>query len=90
MYLACIYLVMELILNVLQKVKFVFRIFNPSENILKADNWHPLHKTNWLMPLLADLSHWRQKMKDTFNEVVAKESRATVTFFADFPGWFKR
>lgn len=63
------------------------RIFNPTENILTADNWHPLRRTTWLMPLLVDLSDWRPRLKQTINELVANDDHASdVAFFADFPG----
>ncbi|KAJ6653267.1 hypothetical protein lerEdw1_009431 [Lerista edwardsae] len=62
--------------------RFQQRLFDPHEDIVKAD-WSPFQKTTWLKPLLVDLSPWRTKLQEIENSL---DNQTEVVFIADFPG----
>lgn len=62
-----------------------YRIFDPTVNILAAP-WHPLEPVSFSMPLLADLSNWREKLADMEQEIYDNSNYSEVIFVADFPG----
>lgn len=43
--------------------RFNQRQIDPRVDLVKA-NWSPLENTQWLIPLMTDLSDWRTKMKE--------------------------
>jgi vitamin K-dependent gamma-carboxylase len=42
--------------------RFNQRQLDPRVDLTKA-KWHPFERTEWLMPLMTELSDWRSKMK---------------------------
>lgn len=65
--------------------RFQQRMFDPRVNILTA-RWAPLEETSWLMPLLVELSTWRENMEKMASEVYSWSNFSDVLFVADFPG----
>jgi vitamin K-dependent gamma-carboxylase len=65
--------------------RFHQRSIDPRVDILSAD-WSPFRPTAWLMPLLTELTPWREKMIDLEEKVFSESQSARVAFFADFPG----
>jgi len=65
--------------------RFQQRMFDPRVDILTAD-WHPFKVTPWLMPLLADLSDWRQRLAQLEKDIYNNMNDTEVVFVADFPG----
>ena len=66
-------------------------MYNPNVDLLRAD-WSPFQQTEWLMPLLTDLSEWRQKMLDIEEDIRLNHNDTDLMFLADFPGeqtWMK-
>ncbi|XP_042200374.1 vitamin K-dependent gamma-carboxylase isoform X2 [Callorhinchus milii] len=62
--------------------RFQQRLFDPRVDVVAAA-WSPFRRTDWLMPLLVDLSPWRHK----FDEIEKSLDNSTdVVFIADFPG----
>ncbi|XP_064603539.1 vitamin K-dependent gamma-carboxylase-like [Liolophura sinensis] len=65
--------------------RFQQRMFDPRVNILEAD-WSVFSDTPWILPLLVDLSSWREELKN-ISKTFRNETEATdVVFVADFPG----
>ena len=66
--------------------RFQQRLVDPRVDLLEAD-WSPWRPTPWLMPLLVQLSPWRDELlkmeKDLFDQ---EGHNASVLFVADFPG----
>ncbi|KAJ1091821.1 hypothetical protein NDU88_004936 [Pleurodeles waltl] len=62
--------------------RFQQRLFDPRVDIVKAD-WSPFQRTSWVMPLLIDLSPWRQKFQEMESTL---DNQTAVVFIADFPG----
>lgn len=70
-------------LNELTKAVSEFcRMFDPRVNILEAE-WHPFKEMKFSLPLLVDLSGWRQKLDEIHHQL---ENHTEVVFVADFPG----
>ena len=69
--------------------RFQQRLVDPRVDLLEAD-WSPWRPTPWLMPLLVQLSPWRDELlkmeKDLFDQ---EGHNASVLFVADFPGDYK-
>ena len=69
--------------------RFQQRLIDPRVDILTAQ-WSPFQHTTWIMPLLAELTPWRQKLDDleqtAFNRSKSANGSTSVAFVADFPG----
>lgn len=65
--------------------RFQQRMFDPNKDLLKVE-WSPFENVEWLMPVLGELSHWRQTMTDIQNHVYTWNNYSDVLFVADFPG----
>ncbi|XP_019629264.1 PREDICTED: vitamin K-dependent gamma-carboxylase-like isoform X2 [Branchiostoma belcheri] len=62
--------------------RFQQRMVDPRVDIVTAD-WSPFSPSSWMMPLLVDLTPWREKFQE-IEETMANETE--VVFVADFPG----
>jgi vitamin K-dependent gamma-carboxylase len=67
--------------------RFQQRLIDPRVNLLEAE-WSPFRPTPWLMPLLTELSAWRQKLNQLERTVFDWSDSSRVAFVADFPGEF--
>ncbi|CAH1793361.1 unnamed protein product [Owenia fusiformis] len=67
--------------------RFQQRMFDPRVDMVTAQ-WHPLMDTSYLMPMLADLSDWRGKLKEIEDSLIEKTNDTDVVFVADFPGLY--
>jgi hypothetical protein len=65
--------------------RFNQRQLDPRIDLTKAE-WNPFKKTEWLMPLLTDLSSWRSKLIEIENKFEKEHSQYDLTFVADFNG----
>lgn len=65
--------------------RFNQRQIDPRVDLTRAE-WHPLKKTEWLMPLLTDLSDWRSKLSEIEKRFEKEHKDYDLTFVADFPG----
>jgi vitamin K-dependent gamma-carboxylase len=65
--------------------RFQQRLIDPRVNLLEAE-WSPFRPTRWLMPLLTELSAWRQKLNQLERTVFNWSDESRVAFVADFPG----
>ncbi|XP_028416528.1 vitamin K-dependent gamma-carboxylase-like isoform X1 [Dendronephthya gigantea] len=65
--------------------RFQQRMFDPRVDIVKAP-WSPFKKTEWVLPLMIDLSPWRTKLNEMEKEMSRKSNYTEVVFVADFPG----
>eukprot|EP00058_Branchiostoma_floridae_P019142 XP_002604631.1 hypothetical protein BRAFLDRAFT_92865 [Branchiostoma floridae] len=62
--------------------RFQQRMVDPRVDIVTAD-WSPFSPSSWMMPLLVDLTPWREKFQE-IEKTMANETE--VVFVADFPG----
>ncbi|XP_036606313.1 vitamin K-dependent gamma-carboxylase [Trichosurus vulpecula] len=62
--------------------RFQQRLFDPRVDIVQA-SWSPFRPTPWLLPLLLDLSPWREKFQEIESNL---DNHTEVVFIADFPG----
>lgn len=69
--------------------RFQQRLIDPRVNLLEAE-WSPFRPTPWLMPLLTELSAWRQKLTQLERNVFNWSDSSRVAFVADFPGKKKK
>jgi vitamin K-dependent gamma-carboxylase len=69
--------------------RFQQRLIDPRVNLLEAE-WSPFRPTPWLMPLLTELSAWRQKLNLLERTVFDWSESSRVAFVADFPGKFSK
>ena len=65
--------------------RFQQRILDPRVDIAKAA-WDPFKKTEWVLPLMIDLSPWRTKLDEIEREAAKNNNFSDVVFVADFPG----
>lgn len=68
--------------------RFQQRMVDPRVDLLQAD-WSPFKPTEWIMPLLAQLTPWREELdriEKRVHEQEGSSSAASVVFVADFPG----
>ena len=65
--------------------RFQQRLVDPRVDLLEAE-WSPFRPTTWLMPLLTELTPWRQKLAQLERTVFNWSDSARVAFVADFPG----
>uniref|UniRef100_A0A8C4QY37 HTTM-like domain-containing protein n=1 Tax=Eptatretus burgeri TaxID=7764 RepID=A0A8C4QY37_EPTBU len=62
--------------------RFQQRLVDPRVDLVRA-KWSPLRPTPWLLPLLAELSPWRQRLRELDAQLSEGEE---AVFLADFPG----
>ncbi|XP_023227590.1 vitamin K-dependent gamma-carboxylase-like [Centruroides sculpturatus] len=67
--------------------RFTQRIYDPTVDILRAD-WSPFREVTWVLPLLTELSDWRNKLIETENHLFDQSEYLDVVFVADFPGFY--
>lgn len=65
--------------------RFHQRMFDPHTDLLTAE-WSPFKEVSWKLPLLTELSDWRDKLQTIKEEVYQWSNYTDVTFLADFPG----
>lgn len=68
--------------------RFQQRMFDPSIDLLTVE-WSPFQEVSWLMPLLTELSSWRETMSVIEKDVYSWSNFSDVLFVADFPGMCK-
>lgn len=61
-----------------------FRMIDPHVDIVRAE-WSPFRQPSWMMPLLTELSDWRQRL-DQIQTSLSDDADIGVVFVADFPG----
>ncbi|NXN93746.1 VKGC carboxylase, partial [Rhinopomastus cyanomelas] len=62
--------------------RFQQRLVDPRVDLVKAP-WSPWSPTPWVLPLLLELSPWRQRLKELETQL---DEDTDVVFIADFPG----
>ncbi|KAM6341382.1 LOW QUALITY PROTEIN: vitamin K-dependent gamma-carboxylase [Podargus strigoides] len=62
--------------------RFQQRLVDPRVDLVRAP-WSPWSPTPWLLPLLAELSPWRQRLQELENRL---DPHTEAVFIADFPG----
>ena len=67
--------------------RFKQRMVDPTVDIVKAP-WSPWKHTPWMLPLLTELSPWREKLTQIKKELKEKSNFSDITFVSDFPGVF--
>jgi vitamin K-dependent gamma-carboxylase len=72
--------------------RFQQRMINPRVDILTAE-WSPFKAPSWTMPLLSELSNWRQRLGEIKSEFRKKSDQEEeliphIVFAADFPGLY--
>ncbi|XP_033644268.1 vitamin K-dependent gamma-carboxylase-like [Asterias rubens] len=63
--------------------RFQQRMWDPRVDIVTAP-WSPFEEVTWRLPLLTELSDWRDKVEHLEKDI--EEKQMDVTFVADFPG----
>ncbi len=63
--------------------RFHQRQIDPRVNMANA-KWNPFEQTEWIIPLLSDLTDWRTKMKQIEDEY--SDKNVNLTFLADLKG----
>lgn len=66
--------------------RFQQRVFNPNTDVLAAE-WSPFRETDWVLPLISELTHFRPRILHLTNEVLMWSEYSDVLFIADFPGF---
>ncbi|XP_021230711.1 vitamin K-dependent gamma-carboxylase, partial [Numida meleagris] len=62
--------------------RFQQRLVDPRVDLVRAE-WSPWHPTPWVLPLLLELSPWREKLQELESGL---DGHTDVVFIADFPG----
>lgn len=62
--------------------RFQQRLVDPRVDLVRAE-WSPWRPTPWLLPLLVELSPWREKLQQLESGL---DGHTDVVFIADFPG----
>jgi len=65
--------------------RFNQRQIDPRVDMIKA-KWDPFKNTDWLMPLLSELSDWRVKMIEIERKLLNESQEFDLTFVADING----
>lgn len=60
-------------------------MFDPRVDLLTVD-WTPFTPVSWLMPLLTDLTTWRDDIAELEHQVHSWSNHTDTLFVADFPG----
>ena len=61
------------------------RAVDPSVNMVTAE-WNIFQPTQWMMPLLDQLSDWRGQLADIEKSLHTTSDQMDVVFISDFPG----
>ncbi|NWW23905.1 VKGC carboxylase, partial [Falcunculus frontatus] len=64
--------------------RFQQRLVDPRVDLVRAP-WSPWTPTPWLLPLLVDLSPWRQQLQELEAQL---DGHTDAVFIADFPGLY--
>ncbi|NXB58165.1 VKGC carboxylase, partial [Struthidea cinerea] len=64
--------------------RFQQRLVDPRVDLVRAP-WSPWTPTPWLLPLLVDLSPWRQQLQEMEAQL---DGHTDTVFIADFPGLY--
>ena len=59
------------------------RLYDSEVDLMQAD-WSPFQQTDWVMPLLTELSGWREKLLEIDRDIRGRNESAI--FMADYPG----
>ncbi|XP_074020385.1 vitamin K-dependent gamma-carboxylase [Numenius arquata] len=62
--------------------RFQQRLVDPRVDLVRAP-WSPWRPTPWVLPLLLELSPWRQRLQELENQL---DGHTDAVFIADFPG----
>ncbi|XP_040394356.1 vitamin K-dependent gamma-carboxylase isoform X1 [Cygnus olor] len=62
--------------------RFQQRLVDPRVDLVRAE-WSPWRRTPWLLPLLLELSPWRERLQELESGL---DGHTDVVFIADFPG----
>ncbi|NXD74508.1 VKGC carboxylase, partial [Eolophus roseicapillus] len=62
--------------------RFQQRLVDPRVDVVRAP-WSPWRRTPWVLPLLLELSPWRQRLQELESSL---DGHTDVVFIADFPG----
>ncbi|XP_051496584.1 LOW QUALITY PROTEIN: vitamin K-dependent gamma-carboxylase [Apus apus] len=62
--------------------RFQQRLVDPRVDLVRAP-WSPWHPTPWVLPLLLELSPWRQRLQELQSGL---DGHTDAVFIADFPG----
>ncbi|XP_074419616.1 vitamin K-dependent gamma-carboxylase isoform X1 [Larus michahellis] len=62
--------------------RFQQRLVDPRVDLVRAP-WSPWSPTPWVLPLLLELSPWRQRLQELENQL---DGHTDAVFIADFPG----
>ena len=65
--------------------RFNQRQIDPRVDLFKAE-WSPFKTTEWTIPLMTDLSSWRDKMKEIEDKFQKNDKIYDLTFVADLNG----
>lgn len=65
--------------------RFHQRMFDPTVDLLTVE-WSPFQQVPWIMPLLTELSDWREKLREIEEAVYGLSNETEIIFIADFPG----
>ena len=63
------------------------RMYKPDVDFVKAD-WSPFQKVDFALPLLVELSGWRDTLKRIKETTLSPDSSVDIVFVADFPGYY--
>ncbi|NWH70018.1 VKGC carboxylase, partial [Piaya cayana] len=62
--------------------RFQQRLVDPRVDLVRAP-WSPWRQTPWVLPLLLELSPWRQRLQELESQL---DGHTDIVFIADFPG----
>ncbi|XP_066955016.1 vitamin K-dependent gamma-carboxylase [Macrobrachium rosenbergii] len=65
--------------------RFQQRVYDPNIDVLEAP-WSPWQKTQWVLPILSELSPWRSRLREIQKLYEEISLAANTIFIADFPG----
>ena len=65
--------------------RFNQRQIDPRVDLIRA-KWDPFKSTEWVIPLMTELSSWRAKLKEIEETLKKKEKNYDITFVADLKG----
>jgi len=66
--------------------RFAQRVYDHRVDMVRAE-WSPFKKPEWVLPLLTQLTDWRQKLKKFEESLYSESNYTSVIFIADFPGF---
>ncbi|CAG2164247.1 unnamed protein product [Oppiella nova] len=65
--------------------RFAQRVYDPRVNLVTAE-WSAFKRPDWVLPILSDLTDWRQTLKQYEDNIYQQNDYNSVIFIADFPG----